>query len=127
VLTVSAAALAFIVLYNLTNINVDERIREIASLKVLGFTRREIHAYVFREIVLIALLGDLLGLVAGSWLETFVITTAEVDYVMFGRIIHTSSYLYAFILTMVFTVMALLMMRRKLDRIDMVESLKSVD
>lgn len=127
VLTVSAAALAFIVLYNLTNINIDERVREIASLKVLGFTKREIHAYVFREIVLISLLGDVLGLVFGTWLETFVITTAEVDYVMFGRVIHASSYGWAFMMTMAFTACALLLMRRKLDRIDMVESLKSVD
>lgn len=127
VLIVSAAALAFIVLYNLTNINVSERIREIASLKVLGFTRREVHAYIFREMVLLAVMGDALGLLLGTWLETFVVTTAEVDYVMFGRLIHAPSYGYSFALTLVFTVLVLLFMRPKLDHVDMVESLKSVD
>lgn len=127
VLIVSAGALAFIVLYNLTNINVSERVREIASLKVLGFTRREVHAYVFREIVLLSLLGDAVGMVLGTWLEGFVITTAEVDYVMFGRAIHPLSFALAFALTMAFTLAILLLMRRRLDAVDMVESLKSVD
>ena len=127
VLIVSAAALAFIVLYNLTNINVEERVREIASLKVLGFTRGEVYAYIFREILLLSLFGDLLGLVLGSFLATFVITTAEVDYVMFGRTIHPLSYVYAFLLTMAFATLILLVMRRKLDKVDMVESLKSVE
>jgi len=127
VLIVSAGALAFIVLYNLTNINVSERVREIASLKVLGFTRREVHAYVFREIVLLSLLGDAGGMVLGTWLEGFVITTAEVDYVMFGREIHPLSFALAFALTMAFTLAILLLMRRRLDAVDMVESLKSVE
>ena len=127
VLIVSAALLAFIVLYNLTNINIGERIREIASLKVLGFTRREVYAYIYREIGLLAVLGDALGMVLGTYLETFVATTAEVDYVMFGRTIHPLSYLYAFALTLVFTGLILLLMRHKLDKVDMVESLKSVD
>ena len=127
VLIVSAAALAFIVLYNLTNINIGERVREIATLKVLGFKRGEVYAYVFREILLLALLGDVLGLVLGTWLEGFVIVTAEVDVVMFGRAIHAASYAYAFALTLVFSGLVMLAMRRKLDRIDMVESLKSVD
>ena len=127
VLIVSAAALAFIVLYNLTNINIDERIREIASLRVLGFTRREVHAYVFREIALLAVIGDALGMVAGTYLARFVVVTAEVDYVMFGRVIHLTSYLYSFGLTLVFAALVLVMMRRKLDGVSMVESLKSVD
>ena len=127
VLIVSAAALAFIVLYNLTNINVDERVREIATLKVLGFRRGEVGSYVFREVLILALMGDLLGLVLGTWLEGFVIVTAEVDLVMFGRVIHPASYAYAFALTLVFAGLVMLAMRRKLDRIDMVESLKSVD
>ena len=114
-------------LYNLTNINVSERVREIASLKVLGFTRREVHAYVFREIVLLSLLGDAGGMVLGTWLEGFVITTAEVDYVMFGREIHPLSFALAFALTMAFTLAILLLMRRRLDAVDMVESLKSVE
>lgn len=127
VLIVSAAALAFIVLYNLTNINIEERKREIASLKVLGFTRREVYAYIFREIGLLALIGDGIGLVLGSFLERFVVTAAEVDFVMFGRVIHLASYGYAFGLTLLFTAAVLAIMRPKLDHVDMVESLKSVD
>lgn len=127
VLVVSAAALAFIVLYNLTNINVSERVREIASLRVLGFTRREVHAYIFREIAITAAIGDAVGLLLGTWLENFVVTTAEVDYVMFGRTIHAASYGFAFALTMGFTLLVMLAMRRHLDAVDMVESLKSVD
>lgn len=127
VLIVSAAALAFIVLYNLTNINVEERLREIAALKVLGFTKREVYAYIFREIMLLALMGDVVGMFLGIWLERFVITTAEVDYVMFGRSIHALSFVYAFALTLAFSALVMLVMRRKLDRVDMVESLKSVD
>ena len=127
VLVVSAAALAFIVLYNLTNINVAERVREIASLRVLGFTRREVHAYIFREIAITAAMGDVVGLLLGTWLENFVVTTAEVDYVMFGRTIHVASYGFAFALTMAFTLLVMLGMRHHLDAVDMVESLKSVD
>lgn len=127
VLIVSAGALAFIVLYNLTNINISERVREIASLKVLGFTRGEVYAYIFREIAILAILGDALGMMLGTFLERFVVTTAEVDYVMFGRTIHPASYGYSFALTLLFTVVILLLMRHKLDRVDMVESLKSVD
>ncbi|MBR3315039.1 MAG: FtsX-like permease family protein [Atopobiaceae bacterium] len=126
-LIVSAGALAFIVLYNLTNINIGERVREIASLKVLGFTRQEVYAYIFREIFLLAIIGDVLGMVFGTWLETFVAVTAEVDYVMFGRTIHPMSYAYAFVLTIVFCALIMFAMRRKLDRVNMVESLKSVD
>lgn len=127
VLIVSAAALAFIVLYNLTNINIGERVREIATLKVLGFTRGEVNAYIFREIAILSLVGNLFGLALGTWLEGFVITTVEVDVVMFGRIIHPLSYLYAFLLTLVFSAVVVLAMRGRLDRVDMVESLKSVD
>ena len=127
VLIVSAAALAFIVLYNLTNINIGERVREIATLKVLGFTRGEVNAYIFREIAILSLVGDLFGLALGTWLEGFVIATVEVDVVMFGRIIHPLSYLYAFLLTLVFCAVVVLAMRGRLDRVDMVESLKSVD
>jgi putative ABC transport system permease protein len=127
VLVVSAGMLAFIVLYNLTNINVEERVREIASLKVLGFTRGEVYAYIFREILLLAFLGDALGMFLGTWLATFTITAAEVDYVMFGRAIHAPSYAYSFLITMGFAVLIVILMRHKLDRVNMVESLKSVD
>lgn len=127
VLIVSAGALAFVVLYNLTNINVAERVREIASLKVLGFTRREVYSYIFREMILLSILGDVLGLAFGTWLEGFVVVTAETDYLMFGRAIHAPSYAYAFVLTLVFCVLIMFGMRGKLDRVNMVESLKSVD
>lgn len=127
VLIVSAALLAAIVLFNLTNINISERIREIASLKVLGFTRHEVYAYIFREVILLAAIGDLVGMVLGVLLEGFVINAAEVDYVMFGRVIHPASFAISFALTMVFTLVIVLMMRPKLDRVSMVESLKSVD
>ncbi len=125
VLVVSAAALAFIVLYNLTNINIEERIREIATLKVLGFTKRETYAYIFREIVLLSIIGALLGLVLGVFLEGFVVTTAEVDQVMFGRTIHPPSFVAGFVLTLLFSGVSMLLMLPKLSRVDMVESLKS--
>ena len=124
ILIVAAALLAFIVLYNLTNINIEERIREIASLKVLGFTRHEVDAYVFREIALLAVFGALFGLVLGTYLEGFVVQTAEIDLVMFGRAIHAPSYWFAFGLTLVFSLLVYVAMRPKLKNIDMVESLK---
>ena len=127
ILIVAAALLAFIVLYNLTNINIEERIREIASLKVLGFTRHEVDAYVFREIALLAVFGALFGLVLGTYLEGFVVQTAEIDLVMFGRAIHAPSYWFAFGLTLVFSLLVYVAMRPKLKNIDMVESLKSVE
>lgn len=125
VLVVAAAALAFIVLYNLTNINITERAREIATLKVLGFTPHEVNAYIFREIVLLTIIGAAVGLGLGVVLEGFVVVTAEVDQVMFGRTIHAMSFAVAFALTLVFTAIVMLVMRPKLAHIDMVESLKS--
>ena len=127
ILIVAAALLAFIVLYNLTNINIEERVREIASLKVLGFTRHEVDAYVFREIALLAIFGAFFGLVLGTYLEGFVVQTAEIDLVMFGRAIHALSYWFAFGLTLVFSLLVYVAMRPKLKNIDMVESLKSVE
>ena len=125
VLIVAAAALAFVVLYNLTNINIAERAREIATLKVLGFTRKEVNAYIFRETMILSVIGAAVGLVLGIFLEAFVVQTAEVDQVMFGREIHALSFVIAFALTLVFTVLVMLAMRGKLRSIDMVESLKS--
>lgn len=127
VLIVAAAALAFIVLYDLTTIYIGERIREIATLKVLGFRRGEVDAYVFREVAVLVLVGALAGLGLGTWLEGFVITTVEVDVVMFGRTIHAASYLWAFLLAGLFAAVVMLAMRPRLAAIDMVESLKSVD
>ena len=127
VLVVAAALLAFVVLYNLTNINIAERVREIATLKVLGFKPHEVDAYIYRETLLLALIGAAVGLALGVYMEGFVVVTAEVDQVMFGREIHPQSFLLAFALTMVFAVAVTIAMRGKLRRINMVESLKSVD
>ncbi len=127
VLIVAAAVLAFVVLYNLTNINITERAREIATLKVLGFTPHEVNAYIYRETLLLSAIGALVGMGLGIWMESFVVVTAEVDQVMFGRDIHATSFLIAFVLTMAFSVIVTIAMRSKLARIDMVESLKSVE
>jgi putative ABC transport system permease protein len=127
VLIVSAGALAFVVLYNLTNINVMERLREIATIKVLGFYDNEVSSYVYRENIFLTLFGILLGLVLGIFLHKFIVVTAEVDYVMFGREIKPLSYLYASILTIVFSGLVNIVMYFRLKRISMVESLKSVD
>ena len=127
VLIVSAGALAFVVLYNLTNVNITERIREIATLKVLGFYDREVSSYVFRENIILSLMGSGAGLLLGIVLCKFVVQTAEIDEVMFGRIIHGTSYLYAFVMTFLFSMIVNLIMTRVLKKISMVESLKSVE
>ena len=120
-----AAALAFIVLYNLTNINIAERVKEIATIKVLGFYDREVGAYINRESAALTFIGALFGLVAGVGLHRFVILTVEVDAVMFGREVHPISFVYAFALTMAFGFTVNLIMRRKLHRVSMVESMKA--
>ncbi|MDO4442692.1 MAG: FtsX-like permease family protein [Slackia sp.] len=127
VLVVAAAALAFVVLYNLTNINITERQREIATLKVLGFNPHEVNAYIYRETLLLSAIGALVGCALGVFMEGFVVMTAEVDQVMFGREIHAASFVIAFLLTMLFSVLVTFFMRKKLADIDMVESLKSVE
>ena len=127
VLIVSAGMLAFVVLYNLNNINITERQRELATLKVLGFYDNEVSAYVFRENILLSLLGILGGVVFGFFLHRYVITTVEVDAVMFGRDIKPISYLYSAIFTIGFSLIVNFFMHRKLKKIDMVESLKSVE
>ena len=127
VLIFSAGALAFIVLYNLTNVNITERIREIATIKVLGFFDGEVSAYVDRESIILTFLGMLLGLVGGVFLHRYIVVTAEVEYVMFGRLVHFMSYIYAAVLTMCFAVLVNLVMHFKLKKISMVESLKTVD
>lgn len=127
VLILSAGALAFVVMYNLTNINIGERTREIATLKVLGFTRREVAAYVFRENVLLTLLGILLGFVLGIGLHRFVMATVEVDMMMFGRQIKAVSYAIAAVMTFAFAMLVNLAMLPRLKKIDMVESLKTVE
>lgn len=127
VLIIAAALLAFVVLYNLTNINITERTREIATLKVLGFTPRETNGYIFRETILLTIIGALVGCVLGIGMESFVVVTAEVDEMMFGRDIHLLSFAIAFVLTITFSFVVSLAMRPKIRAINMVESLKSVD
>ncbi|MBR4306314.1 MAG: ABC transporter permease, partial [Ruminiclostridium sp.] len=126
-LIVSAGALAFIVLYNLTNININERIREIATLKVLGFYDKETSVYVFREIMLLTLLGSGIGLALGRVLLDFVVKTIEIDMVMFGREVHTFSFIVSIAITLLFAVIVMLVMHKHLKNIDMVEALKSVE
>jgi ABC-type transport system, involved in lipoprotein release, permease component len=127
VLIFSAGALAFVVLYNLTNINVTERLREIATIKVLGFYDREVSAYVYRENMILTIIGILLGLILGIFLHRFIVVTAEVDYVMFGRDIKPMSFLYSAALTVLFSGFVNFIMYYRLKKISMVESLKSVD
>ena len=126
-LIVSAGALAFIVLYNLTNININERIREIATLKVLGFYDKETSVYVFREIMLLTLLGSGAGLILGRTLLDFIVKTIEIDMVMFGREVHLTSFIISVVITLVFAVIVMLVMHKHLKNIDMVEALKSVE
>lgn len=125
ILILCAAALAFIVLYNLTNINIEERRREIATIKVLGFYNPEVYSYIFREITLLTGIGLVFGLIGGVFLHRLVIYTIEVDFVMFGRSISFSSYFFAALLTLIFSGLVDLVMARKLRKISMVDSLKS--
>ena len=127
IVIISAAALAFVVLYNLTNINITERMRELATLKVLGFYDRELSSYVYRENVILTVLGTLVGLFAGKLLHIYLIHTVEIDMVMFGRDIHLMSYALAAILTVVFSLAVNLAAHRKLKGLIMVESLKTVE
>ena len=122
-----SAALAFVVLYNLTNININERVREIATLKVLGFTRREVSAYIFREIIVMSLIGALVGCVGGVPLTFYIAQAAETANMMFGRTIEPASFVLSFVITMAFSAIIALAMRPKLNRVNMVESLKSVE
>ena len=124
-IVVCAAVLALVVLYNLTNINVAERVKEIATIKVLGFYDREVSAYVMRETVALTVIGALFGLAGGIALHRFVIYTVEVDAVMFGRTIDPSSFVYSLALTMLFSLIVNLLMGRKLKLISMVESMKA--
>jgi len=127
VLIFLACALALVVLFNLTNINITERIRELATIKVLGFYNEELSMYIYRENGIVTLMGIALGLVCGIFLHGYVLMAAEVDLLMFPQIILPWSFLYSVGLTVVFAVFVNLVMNFKLSRIDMVESLKNVE
>ena len=127
IIILAAAALAFVVLYNLTNINITERRRELATLKVLGFYDREITAYVYRENIFLTLFGIALGMGMGKLLHSFLVLTVEVEQVMFGRTAPPYAYILAAALTVVFSVMVNVAAHFRLKKVDMVESLKTVE
>lgn len=127
VLIVSAASLAFVVLYSLTNINVSERIRELSTIKVLGFYDMEVSMYIYRESLVLTLLGILFGFVLGKILSTVVLKMVEIDFMMFPPTIMPISYLYAGLLSLLFSSVVMLIMHRKLKQVDMIEALKSVE
>ena len=123
----ASCALAFIVLYNLTTINIAERIREISTLKVLGFYDKEVSSYVYRETLFLTIFGIILGLVAGIFLHMYVINVAETDNILFLHNILWPSYIYSFLIIIFFTIIVQIITNRRLKKIDMVESLKSVE
>ena len=127
VLILSAGMLAFVVLYNLNNININERKRELATIKVLGFYDKEVSAYVYRENILLTILGSIFGIFLGILLHRFIIVTVEVDVCMFGRNISVFSYVISALITYGFSILVNGVMYFKLKKIDMVESLKSVE
>lgn len=127
VMIISAGALAFVVLYNLTNINITERVREIASIKVLGFYDLEVSEYVFRENIILTLINVCIGLLGGIVLNRFVLETSEIDVVMFGREIYWYSFVMSALLTVAFAVLVNVVMHFRLKKISMIESLKSVE
>ena len=127
IMIISAGALAFVVLYNLTNVNISERIREIATIKVLGFYDGETAAYIYRENIILTIVGIIVGLIMGKFLHQYIMTTVEIKSMMFGRVINTKSYIIAAILTVLLSLIVYVVMYYKLKNVKMVESLKSVD
>lgn len=127
ILIISAGCLAIVVLYNLTNISISDRVREIATTKVLGFTHKEANMYVFRENIIMTVIGLIFGNIFGYLLAQLMINMVEVDMVMFSRTILPSSYIYSSLITIFITILVDLMMSRKIKNISMVESLKSIE
>jgi len=127
VLIISAALLAFVVLYSLTNINVSERIRELSTIKVLGFYDVEVSLYIYRETFILTVIGIFIGFGLGSALTTVVLKMVEVDFMMFPLTIAPLSYLYSGVLSLLFSSIVMLIMHRKLKKVDMIEALKSVE
>lgn len=125
VLIVVSGLLAFIVLYNLTNINVSERIRELSTIKVLGFYDNEVTMYVYRENIVLTLMGIVVGCFFGKVVHSYVLKTVEVDMLMFSPTVHWVSYLYSALITLVFTLLVMVIMHRKLRKVDMIEALKA--
>lgn len=127
ILIVSAGLLAFVVLYNLSNVNISERIRELATIKVLGFYDKEVYEYVTKETVLLTVIGIIFGLVGGYFLTMFIIKTCELDILMFDQRIHGLSFLYGAIITLFFAIIVNIVTYHALKKIDMIDSLKSVE
>ncbi len=127
VIILVAGSLAFVVLVNLTQVNISERVREIATLKVLGFNNREVNSYIFKEIFLLSLIGCVVGIPIGIIEHRFIINVIRMEMIMFGNIIYLPSYLYSVGITILFTLIVLTFMRKPLRDVDMVESLKSVE
>ena len=127
ILIVSAGLLAFVVLYNLSNVNISERIRELATIKVLGFYDKEVYAYVTRETVILTIIGIALGLIAGYFLNYFIIGTCEINMLRFRKVIEPVSYLYSILITVAFTLIVNFVTYFALKKINMIESLKSVE
>lgn len=127
VLIVTAGMLAFVVLYNLSNVNISERIRELSTLKVLGFYDKEVYNYIAKETIILTAIGILLGLVGGFFLNYFIIETCEINMLRFAKVINPISYVYSILITIVFTVIVNIVTYFSLKKIDMVESLKSVE
>ena len=127
ILIVSAGLLAFVVLYNLSNVNISERIRELATIKVLGFYNKEVHSYISRETVILTCIGIGFGLIGGYFLNYFVLGTCEINMLRFCKIIEPMSYVWAVLITVGFTVIVDIVTYFSLKKIDMIESLKSVE
>ena len=127
VIIVASGSLAFVVLYNLININVSERTREISTIKVLGFYDNEVDMYIFRENIILTFMGILAGSVLGKILYVFLISTAEMDNMMMVPTVDMSSYIISGIITMIFAILVMIMMHNKLKNINMIDALKSVE
>ena len=127
IIILAAAALAMVVLFNLSNINITERQRELATIKLLGFYDKEVSAYVYRENIVLTVFGILMGCFMGHWLHIYLVRSTEIDLMMFGRQTAPSAYVYAAILTMLFSVLVNVLAHFKMKKIDMVESLKSAE
>lgn len=127
VLVISAAGLAFVVLYNLLNINISERLRELSTIKVLGFYDYEVSLYIYYEIILITFAGAVLGLGAGYWLTDFILRAMSLKDILLGIFIAPSSYFWSVIITLLFATVLMLYMHQRLRHIDMVEALKAVE
>ena len=127
ILIIAAGLLNFIVLYNLTNINIQERKSEIATIKVLGFRKNEVYDYIFRENDILSIIGSLLGVVFGYFIHGFIMDTINLDIAMFIKELRPSSYIIAILITLLFTKLINYYMRKVLNEVDMVESLKSIE